>query len=65
LPARVLVVGAVGLLLQGLDVGREEAVQVEGVAFAGGEGGAFVVVGRADQVAALVVRLMSSLLRWR
>ncbi len=44
-PRDVLVVCAADLLGYGLDVSGEEAVQVKEVAFRGGEGGAFVVVG--------------------
>jgi hypothetical protein len=41
-----------------LDVGWQEAVQVEAVAFGGGEGCAFVVVGCAEEVTALGIEEM-------
>ncbi len=53
LAARVLLVGSSDLVIQRLDVGREEAVEVEGVAFEGCEARAFVVVGCAEEIAAL------------
>ncbi len=52
-PRRVLLVGAPDLLRQALHVGREEAVQVKEVTFGGAEGGAFIEVGVAEEVAAL------------
>lgn len=49
----VLLVGPSDLFVERLDVGGEEAVEVEEIAFAGCEGGAFVVVWRAEEIAAL------------
>jgi hypothetical protein len=52
-PAGILLIRAMDLLIQRLDVGGEEAMEVESVTISGGESGAFVVVGCAEEIAPL------------